>query len=139
MFPGISPAEMAKKNECPYDAGGYFIVRGNEKVDANFYTKFICSTSLLIHSFVCQVILIQEQGSKNRMIVEEDRKGGITCQVTSSTHGSKTRTNVVVNKGRYYLRQNNFQDVSIVLLLTIIHYPDHNLFYHSGHTCCYYF
>lgn len=50
--------------------------------------------------------------SKNRMIVEEDRKGGVTCQVTSSTHGTKTRTNVSVNKGKYYLKQNNFQDVS---------------------------
>ena len=50
------------------------------------------------------------------MIVEEDRKGGITCQVTSSTHGSKTRTNVVVNKGRYYLKQNNFQDVCMLNL-----------------------
>jgi DNA-directed RNA polymerase III subunit RPC2 len=50
------------------------------------------------------------------MIVEEDRKGGITCQVTSSTHGSKTRTNVVVSKGKYYLKQNNFQDVTIFAL-----------------------
>ena len=49
--------------------------------------------------------------SKNRMIVEEDRKGGVNCQVTSSTHGSKTRTNVLVNKGKYYMKQNNFQDV----------------------------
>ena len=32
---GILPAEMAKKNECPYDAGGYFIVRGNEKVNGH--------------------------------------------------------------------------------------------------------
>ena len=58
---GRSAAEMAKMNECPYDSGGYFIIRGIEKV-----------------------ILIQEQMSKNRMIVEQDRKGGITCQVHPS-------------------------------------------------------
>ena len=38
---GISPAEMAKKNECPYDCGGYFIVRGNEKVFSNNFLLFI--------------------------------------------------------------------------------------------------
>jgi DNA-directed RNA polymerase III subunit RPC2 len=36
-FAGLSPAEMAKKNECPYDCGGYFIVRGNEKVTSICY------------------------------------------------------------------------------------------------------
>lgn len=56
---GKCTAELAKLNECPHDPGGYFIVKGVEKV-----------------------ILIQEQLSRNRMIVEEDRKGGVTCQVT---------------------------------------------------------
>ena len=104
---GISPAEMAKKNECPYDCGGYFIVRGNEKVFSNNFLLFI----FIHYKIFLQVILIQEQMSKNRMIVEEDRKGNMSCQVTSSTHGTKTRTNVIVNKGKYYLKQNSFQDV----------------------------
>lgn len=39
--------------------GGYFIVGGTEKV-----------------------ILIQEQLSKNRMIVEVDKRGSVVCQVT---------------------------------------------------------
>ena len=56
---GKSPAEMAKLNECPMDPGGYFIVKGVEKV-----------------------ILIQEQLSKNRMIVDTDKKGTVVCSVT---------------------------------------------------------
>jgi DNA-directed RNA polymerase III subunit RPC2 len=51
--------EMAKLNECPMDPGGYFIVKGTEKV-----------------------ILIQEQLSKNRMIVEQNAKGLYECSVT---------------------------------------------------------
>lgn len=52
-------AEFAKLNECPLDPGGYFITRGTEKV-----------------------ILIQEQLSKNRMLVELDRHGLMSCLVT---------------------------------------------------------
>ena len=76
---GRDPAELAKVNECEHDPGGYFITRGQEKV-----------------------ILIQEQLSKNRMIVEVDKNGGVTCQVTSSTHGTKTRTDVIVKHGKFY-------------------------------------
>ena len=54
--------------------------------------------------FLVQVILIQEQMSKNRMIVEQDRTGQLTCQVTSSTHNVKSRTNVSTKNGRYYLK-----------------------------------
>lgn len=46
-----TPAEMTVLNECPLDPGGYFIVNGTEKV-----------------------ILVQEQLSKNRIIVETDPK-----------------------------------------------------------------
>lgn len=80
-------AELAKLNECPHDPGGYFIVNGTEKV-----------------------ILIQEQLSKNRMIVENDSKVGMTCQVTSSTHERKTRTNLIAKHGKYFLKHNSFTD-----------------------------
>jgi DNA-directed RNA polymerase III subunit RPC2 len=46
---------MAALGECPLDPGGYFVIRGTEKV-----------------------ILIQEQLSKNRIIVEMDRTGIIS-------------------------------------------------------------
>lgn len=49
------------------------------------------------------------------MIVEKGPKGGMICQVTSSTHGSKTRSNVIANKGKYYLKQSNFDQVIIVI------------------------
>ena len=46
-----SAREMYLQHECPLDPGGYFIVNGTEKV-----------------------ILVQEQLSKNRVIVETDAK-----------------------------------------------------------------
>jgi len=52
-------AEMAKMKECPLDPGGYFITRGTERV-----------------------ILIQEQISKNRMLIEKDSKDRFQCTVT---------------------------------------------------------
>ena len=52
-------AEMAKMRECPLDPGGYFITRGTERV-----------------------ILIQEQISKNRMLIEKDSKDRFQCTVT---------------------------------------------------------
>lgn len=53
--------EMADVKECPLDPGGYFIVNGTEKV-----------------------ILVQEQISKNRVIVEKGTRFGIVqASVTS--------------------------------------------------------
>jgi DNA-directed RNA polymerase III subunit RPC2 len=57
----------------------------------------------------CFTYPIQEQLSKNRIIVEIDKTGNVTCQVTSSTHGVKTRTNVIVKHGRFYLKHNTME------------------------------
>ena len=54
MLSSKSDGEMSMLNECPLDPGGYFIVNGTEKV-----------------------ILVQEQLSKNRVIVEADPKKDI--------------------------------------------------------------
>lgn len=95
VLTGKSEYELAKMNECPLDPGGYFVVKGQEKV-----------------------ILIQEQLSKNRIIVDET-KNGIQCQVTSSTHEKKSRTTVFTKGNKYYLGHNTFTDVSSISFLII--------------------
>lgn len=91
-----SEEEMAGAGECPLDPGGYFIVNGTEKV-----------------------ILVQEQLSKNRIIVENDAKKGIVqASVTSSTHERKSKTYVVTKNGKIYLRHNCLtEDMPIVIVL----------------------
>ena len=89
-----SHEELAKLKECPIDPGGYFVVRGTEKV-----------------------ILIQEQLSKNRIIVDYDKKGNIGCSVTSSTHDRKSKTNLIFKGNQFYLKHNSFtDDVPVVLV-----------------------
>ena len=56
---GNDEEAFAKVMECPLDPGGYFIIKGTEKV-----------------------ILIQEQLSKNRILLDVDRKGSLYASVT---------------------------------------------------------
>jgi DNA-directed RNA polymerase III subunit RPC2 len=93
---GKSPDQIAKLGECPLDPGGYFIIRGTEKV-----------------------ILIQEQLSKNRIIVEADRLGQIGANVTSSTHEKKSKTGVTYLKnGRTCLKHNSLNtDIPICIVM----------------------
>jgi len=61
VLSGKSKGVLAQMTECPLDPGGYFVVKGTEKV-----------------------ILVQEQLSKNRIIVETDpKKGLVQASVTS--------------------------------------------------------
>lgn len=78
-------AELARLGECPLDPGGYFVVKGTEKV-----------------------ILIQEQLSKNRIIIDTDKKGNINASVTSSTESTKSKTVIVMEKEKIWLQLNQF-------------------------------
>eukprot|EP00466_Bigelowiella_natans_P019742 jgi/Bigna1/57909/fgenesh1_pm.37_\ len=91
----VSNEDLAQKQECPFDPGGYFIVRGVEKV-----------------------ILIQEQLSNNRIIMERDHKAGDICaQVTSSTYTRKSKTLIVHHNGKIYLRINTTtEDIPICII-----------------------
>lgn len=89
VLAGKSEYELSKMNECPHDPGGYFVVRGQEKV-----------------------ILIIEQLSWNKMITE-DYNGNMQCQVTSSTHEKKSRTNLISKHAKYYLKHNSMTEVLI--------------------------
>lgn len=94
---GKNDALLAKLRECPMDPGGYFIVRGTEKV-----------------------ILIQEQLSKNRIIIDCDRKGSVEATVTSSTAERKSVTKVLMKNGRLYLKHNSLSDeVPVVVILKV--------------------
>lgn len=95
VLTGKSEEEMARMLECPLDPGGYFVVRGTEKV-----------------------ILVQEQMSKNRIIVQPDSKGNIAANVTSSTHEKKSKTYVFYKNNRLYLKHNMIsEDVPLVLAM----------------------
>ena len=86
-----SHAELIQLKECPYDTGGYFIINGTEKV-----------------------ILMHEQLSKNRILIEE----GPTCYVTSDTEHTKARTNLKINKkGQIYLTCHAFIDEGIPIFV----------------------
>ncbi|RDA93166.1 hypothetical protein CP533_3146 [Ophiocordyceps camponoti-saundersi (nom. inval.)] len=93
---GANNSQMEAMNECPLDPGGYFIINGTEKV-----------------------ILIQEQLSKNRVIVEADDKNNvISASVTSSTHERKSKTYVTLKKDRILLTHNVLvEGIPIVIVL----------------------
>jgi len=90
-----SEAELAKLTECPLDPGGYFVVKGVEKV-----------------------ILVQEQLSKNRIIVDVDKKGNVMANVQSSTHERKSKTAIIVKHDKIYLKHNSVsEDIPIVIAM----------------------
>jgi DNA-directed RNA polymerase III subunit RPC2 len=92
---GKDTKEMAQVLECPLDPGGYFVVKGTEKV-----------------------ILVHEQISKNRPIVEVDLKRDLyQASVACTTHERKVKTYIISQKGKMYLHQNGLaEDVPIVLV-----------------------
>ncbi|KAK9282832.1 hypothetical protein L1049_011055 [Liquidambar formosana] len=89
---GKDEAELARLGECPLDPGGYFVIKGTEKV-----------------------LLIQEQLSKNRIIIDTDKKGRINASVVSSTEAWKSKTVIIMDKEKIYLHLNQFSSMIPVM------------------------
>ena len=60
-----------------------------------------------------KVILIQEQLSKNRVLVDLDRQGNVVASVTSHTTERKVKTNLATKHGRLLLQHNAFTCASV--------------------------
>lgn len=87
--------ELASMKECPQDPGGYFIVKGVEKA-----------------------ILIQEQLSKNRVIIEEDSNGNPCASITSSTRERKSKGYILIKNGKLLMKHNTLgEDIPIAIIL----------------------
>jgi DNA-directed RNA polymerase III subunit RPC2 len=87
--------ELVSFGECPIDPGGYFIVRGQERV-----------------------VLIQEQLSKNRILLSREARGNVQASVTSSTHERKSRCMVIAKgaRGALVLKHNTLtEEIPLVI------------------------
>ena len=75
----------------------------------HYYTSgcLVVNTRLLLQGTE-KVILMQEQLSKNRIIIDVDSHQQVTASVQSSTHEKKTQCGIVLKHGRFMLRQNSF-------------------------------
>jgi DNA-directed RNA polymerase III subunit RPC2 len=91
---GKSERELLELGECPLDPGGYFIVRGLERI-----------------------ILMQEQLAHNRLLVLED-KGVLRAEIQSFSVESKSRAAIVLRKGALFLSHNSLnEDVPFCIAL----------------------
>ncbi|KAK9929707.1 hypothetical protein M0R45_026795 [Rubus argutus] len=95
---GKSESELAKMGECPLDPGGYFVIKGSERV-----------------------LLIQEQLSKNRIIIDKDNKGNVNASVTSSTEKVKSKTVIQFDKTqkKISLQLNSFDTKKIPIMVVM--------------------
>lgn len=92
---GKRKEEIVMMRECPLDPGGYFIIKGVEKV-----------------------CLVQEQQSKNRVIIEADDHGNILAHVQSKTHYSISKCSVMFKKGKIVMTHRSFtEEIPVVVLL----------------------
>jgi DNA-directed RNA polymerase III subunit RPC2 len=90
---GKNEKQFISFKECPLDPGGYFIVKGNEKV-----------------------ILMQEQISGNRISIEKDNQGFICAVVNSIGYNFRIKNIVIFKKKKFYFRSSLFsEDIPIFI------------------------
>ena len=96
---------------------------GHWSVD-NYTVMFLALGGYFIIHGVERIILIQEQLSKNRIIVEEDHHGVISASVHSATDVKRSKTHVVYTKAKHIVLRNNSLngdvDVCVVMKVGVV-------------------
>ena len=81
-------------NECPLDPGGYFIIRGSEKI-----------------------ILIQEQLTLNKISIEQDYSGNLSATIYTKFKSRRSKNSVVLKNKNFYFRHNVFiEDIPLIII-----------------------
>jgi hypothetical protein len=60
--------------------------------------------------FMKLIVLMHEQVSKNRIMINRNIKKELYCEVLSSSQDRKSKTYIINKKGRYYLKHNQLAD-----------------------------
>ncbi len=103
-----SDEELAELKECCYDPGGYFIIKGVEKVILMQEQLSKVRQSSHIINCLFHALFIQ-----NRVIIELDPKGNVSASITSSTHERKSRCSIF-HKGGKVIYCLNCKDIAII-------------------------
>ena len=92
---GKTENQLLSMRECSLDPGGYFIIKGTEKV-----------------------ILIQEQILLNRIYIEQDQQGFICAHVNSSGLKMKIKNTIIFKNRKLYFKNKIFiEDIPVIILL----------------------
>ncbi|KAF0991447.1 hypothetical protein HZS_6138, partial [Henneguya salminicola] len=86
--------ELKNVTECPLDPGGYFIVKGVERV-----------------------LLVQEQMMNNRIFLDQESDGSFRSYVVSSTYYIKSRTVVYMKGDKFVMKHSSFsEDIPVMVI-----------------------
>ncbi|KAJ4768843.1 DNA-directed RNA polymerase subunit beta [Rhynchospora pubera] len=94
---GKDETELTKLGECPLDPGGYFVVKGTEKV-----------------------ILIQEQLSKNRIMIGTGKNGRVAASIFCSTPEVQSKTEFIMDNEKIYLKLNQFEAKNGIPIMVVM-------------------
>nr|UXY86751.1 second-largest subunit of RNA polymerase III [Cryptomonas paramecium] len=85
---------LVKFKECPLDGGGYFIIKGIERV-----------------------VSIRERLSFNKINIEKDQEGNSCACVISCLAERRVKNSIILKNKKFYFRSNIFLEDILVLIL----------------------
>ncbi|KAG6476795.1 hypothetical protein ZIOFF_066043 [Zingiber officinale] len=120
VLSGKDDVELSKLGECPLDPGGYFIVKGSEKViliqEQLYKNHIIIDTRSNSIRIISSLTLMLRDGTFTIIIITLIR---VATSVTSSTHETESKTIFFMDKRKIYLQLNQFNKPVIPIMVIL--------------------